>query len=158
MENQALDRETEASASQDRWLTTTGWITVVASCLIIIGFFLPWLSSYPMGIADPEMESRHSGLTFATMGSSNASELPGWPYLATLVVGLVGLVLGILSLRGGRDATQARAQSALAVVGWLPFILLRVEVGHWAWVGIILRLGLYASVPVSYTHLTLPTN
>ncbi len=113
-----------------RNLSTGNWIAVIFACVAIVSFFLPWVSSYALGIT---LISKYSGYKLASMGTSKASGLPGWPYFITLAAAVVCLVLCALYARyKSPNKSVLVSQIVLAVIGLFPFILLNMEVGHWS--------------------------
>jgi len=115
-------------------------VVAIASLVTIICFFLPWLSSYAMGVV---YMGTDSGIHFA-ITNSHASGLPGWPYSATLITAVICLIVsGMYIKRNYPTKLIPVTQIVLAVLGLLPFILLKVEVGYWNGVAVVTHFGLW---------------
>jgi hypothetical protein len=122
-----------------------GWISLVASAVASVAFFLPWITSYSGGVGISM--GTQSGYDFATSGTSAASGWAMWPYSIVLIAAIVCLGLSIVLLRGGnRDRGLIAVQDVVAVGGLVTFLLLRAEIGRWTGVVADVRFGLVLTV------------
>jgi len=143
----ALGGPGTADFGQETWPAGIRTIAV-ATCVVIVSFFLPWLY-YGVTLRGNVIATpfTYSGFDFATLETSNASGLPGWPYFATLVSAIICLILcGLHGMRSLAGKAVAVAAIPLTILGLGPFVYLLVEIGSWTHAVGVIRFGWWTTI------------